>query len=241
MSAKSRKPQDGSRTIGDGPTRRVLLLFAGVTLAACGSAGASATAKASTTSAPEATAAPTTTGAPKVPPGFKNGAWVGTGSAIDQQLVYIAKMAVVAASLIPDSTGKYSAQQLSEFGTYYISADIAPFESSTEQMYSQGMVIVSGANVADPSGAMPAWFSIQQQPTTNTSLGTQTASVVLCLVDTAHAEYKATGKPVSGLVGYAGPARLTVSEELTPQGWKVLGEMAQEVTSCPAGNSAASA
>ncbi|MDA8374073.1 MAG: hypothetical protein M0Z91_07500 [Actinomycetota bacterium] len=226
---KSTKVRQGQMTLGLTRARGAslaILAAGGIGLAACGSSGSSNIAgpppgvSANSTST---TVAPTTT----VPPGFKNGFWVGTGSATDQEIVYVAKEGAFLTALgQPPAAAQYFTPSL------WASAKVALAKQTSE-----GIVFVPGSNTSDPGGIKPAAFTITQPPTTPSGTNMTVATVQICSIDTAYGEYKSTGKPVPGPVGETGPELTTVNEELFAGKWLITNASGQAVSSCPAGHS----
>ena len=161
--------------------------------------------------------------------GFESGFWVGTGSKIDQQLVYTAKLAyyLTALSLEPGAQDLFTPQEWQREVTTY------------SQLQAGDVVVKPGADVKDPAGVKPAAFTITQQPvipkgsTTNQVV----ATVRICANVTAYAVFKGSGVRVPGLLGYSGPVLTTTHLVDSPNGgWLVNYSTGAEVSSCPPGH-----
>ena len=230
---KSTKVRQGQMTLGLTRARGAslaILAAGGIGLAACGSSGSSNIAgppPGVSANSASTTVAPTTT----VPPGFKDGFWVGTGSATDQEIVYVAKEA-----------NFLSTDQLQSAVKEYVTPGLwSAMQQAMANDLAQGIVFVPGTNPADPAGMKPAAFTITQPPTTPSGTNMTVATVQICGIDTAYGEYRSTGKPVPGIIGETGPALWTVTEEDTSAGWRVTNIAAQVAPACPAGHTVGNA
>ena len=195
----------------DGPTKWILIkvLVAGAAFTACGATATSAPAAAITAA-----------------PGFRNGIWVGTGSPVEQELVYVAKSAMIETALSLPSSAEH----------WFVPSEWASMNASWDQLTRAGMVFVPGSNTADPTGMRPAAFAITEEPSAGTGFSISAAAVTICVIDTEYTAYTSTGEPVPGLLGATGPMIVTVGLEDFGGTWLVSSASNTITSACPPGH-----
>ena len=190
-----------------------LLAGGGIGLAACGSA--------------QASAAPTTTTTvlKTTGPGWKDGYWVGTGSATDQAAVYLAKRAINAGQGDNIAEGKALAPDLEW-------SQVQQFWAKKAKMGIEP--VLDSLNPGDPAGMKLASFKITQSLVSASGSTVGEVTIKLCGADHLWPIDTATGQLDLNASSWAGLAVWTATERYVSTGWQIRGwSSGKAVATCP--------
>lgn len=212
----------GGKWIGGGRALATGVALAALAtgLGACGSHGSPiAQPPETTTTAAAGTTA--TTG-----PGWEDGVWVGTGSAQDQELVYVAKESAIWSDLAGESDAASDWAQVAQYVTPGFLQQLRLQLQRAEREHERFVD-------ATEDGIATAQAKVVTQPAT--VHGFTSASVEVCAVGQERYVADSTGKPIPGLLGAVGPELgvYTETRSSSSSTWLLNATIGKAIQRCP--------